>query len=279
MNKYVPYLMLITAGLVFHSGCDFSNFNSEDKGSDTLYINRCIYTIVDTTFYSWKENGINKITSEKPYIGDTIAKLLPVYSNANFFSIRPIEPCMCTTLVNNSHNDQTTIIRDTTQRFVTVHDTVYLTISPDNARLFHQLHRPWFSDSNAIRAAFDTVREGYWDRIHLAAMHFPGDSAYIEFSGQPGFITYDQRTNCTGYDFYNSVQPCIYFSSASAASAASASSNPYYNTHSEIIVAPDSTYLDSTFTWYLFVKNRFGLKDSLQIQTKVQPYTDTKNLE
>jgi hypothetical protein len=272
MNKYFIYLMLISVGLVLHPGCNFSDLNSVDKGSDTLYISRCIDTIVDTTFYSWKENGISKISSERPYIGDTIAELLPVYSNANLFSIRPIEACTCTTYVDNSHNSQATIIRDTTQRFITVHDTVYLTISPDGARLFHQLNRPWFSDSNAIRAAFDTVREGYWDRIHLAVMHFPGDSAFIVFSKQPGFITYDQKSNCQSYDFYNSAQPCFYFSPKVA------SSNPYYDTHSELIVAPDSTYLDSTFTWYLFVKNRFGLKDSLQIQTKVQPYTGTKKL-
>jgi hypothetical protein len=78
MNKQYLYIILLVSNLFFHSGCNFFGINSEDNETDILYISRCVDTIVDTTFYLWEENGSVKITSEKPYTGDTIAKPLPI---------------------------------------------------------------------------------------------------------------------------------------------------------------------------------------------------------
>jgi hypothetical protein len=48
----------------------------------------------------------------------------------------------------------------------------------------------------------NAIREGFRDIVDIEIMHYQGDSAIIEFCGQPGFITSDNQCFRLAYEFY-----------------------------------------------------------------------------
>lgn len=220
---------LFSNTLVFLFNCNVTNPEIPSVGKDTLYVSYYTYG-TDTTFYSWKEeNGTLHITTECPYIGDTVPRML------GYFLMPPgrlLPLNACSTFVNNPNVADTVVIVSDKITTVFRHDTMKLSVAPDVVVNYHKIHGPWFTNKDSVKALLDTVREEIKRQIYLPAMHYQGDSAAIRIERMPYFIK-----------LFGDI----------------------------ITVQADSARLDSVFDWSIFVENRFGLKDSIELKTVVRP--------
>jgi len=226
--KSGPLFFIVIAPVLLFN-CNVTDPEISIGGKDTLYVN--YYTFeTDTTFYSWKEeNGSLHITTERPYIGDTVPRMLAFYLRTT----EPFSPVnACSTFVNNPNVADTVVIVNDMVRTAFRHDTLKLEVAPEAVANYQKTHGPWFTKKDSVKALLDTVREGIKNQILIPAMHYQGDSAVIRIESKPYFIK---------------------------------------SIGSIITVQTDSVFLDSVFEWSIFVENRFGLKDSLELKTVVKP--------
>jgi len=192
-----------------------SNLKCEDTIQITMTLSGGRY--VDTTIYTWPFYGNDplgfNVTFEKPLILDTIPKKL-IWGEPVIFPLYPIRYLKSpiiesdTVKININLCIDTFKILDTNDITFPIYDTVYVPLSPNDAKVFLENNGPWFINPDSIIGLLNTLKEGYHEQIIIPAMHYKDDGSFVYLISNPEFIKYfkhDIRCHTIRTEHYTTI--------------------------------------------------------------------------
>jgi hypothetical protein len=280
-------LVIAQAGMLMHAGCNIQKpFTATPSGHDTLYT-----TIVRhlSTQKSW---DLYRLVSQKTADSfDTVCSdtapptpnLVRFGSTGNCGGLITTFSIKCSIsfdtlyrMVDDPMSQDTMNIVDTvTISNVAYHDTISCRI--DTILAYRKSNRPYFDNKDSITTLLSHPTEGLRQYILLAAFHFDNDSATIKLIDNPTWAQLELMGVSEGYGdcwFYprciNGVPVatlCTYWiAKRTAISDISDCSKPY------LVIAADSTALDSTYRWKVVITNKYAQSDTISVISKVIPF-------
>jgi len=275
--------------MLLYAGCNIQKpITATPSGNDTLYT-----TIVRNTTEQRPGYLYRFITQKTANTFDTIYSdtVPPTTIQTAFGStgdcgqVRPITLITYTftlnldtlyRMVDDPASQDTIFIFDTSDvSHIVYRDTISCRI--DTIESYRKSHKPYFYNKDSMATVLGNDTEGLRQYILLPAFHFDNDSATIELVDNPSWAHLEWVNVSEGYGDCWFYRTCVngipvatmcshWIAKKSATSTTDDCERPY------VVLAPDSTALDSTYRWKVFITNKYAQADTMSVVSTVTPF-------
>jgi hypothetical protein len=249
-------ILLLLIIFIFIS-CDVEKLaiSENNETYDTIIYKDLTYRFSDSILFRCKlppdSNYQSFLDVDSPLICDTVAQWLYGSSSGNWVRETPGRiyywPIIDTIIEHPNSVDTIILFRKTNDSIVVYKDTVNLKYCPCFCDSFLRMHSPFIVNKDSIIQLFDTIKiiskdiaVRYEYRINNIK-NYSGDSSYVYTNNLPDFmaghsVKYSGNMSLSGY---------------------------------VIDAFPSGATIDSLYNWQIFVKSKYGLKDSINLSTVV----------